>query len=63
MTYLSQKSAKITDYQCVIKKRGGAAPKRHPIALKFFWGKFFSDVIPKSQTEHELSKLLFFGTP
>ena len=63
MIYLSQESAKITNYQCANKKRGGAAPKRHPIALKFFWGKFLSDVIPKLQTEHKLSKLLFFGTP
>ena len=33
-----------------IKKGVGAAPKRHPIELKIFWGSFFSDVIPKSLT-------------
>ena len=43
-----------------IKKRNGAAPKRHPIGLKFFGGRFFSDVIPKSLMEHKLSKLVLF---
>ena len=43
-----------------IKKGGGAASKRHLIGLKFFRGSSFSDVIPKSLTEHKLSKLLFF---
>ena len=64
ITYLSQKLVKITDYQIfgvsTVKKGGGAAPKRHPIGLKFFWESFFGDVIPKSLTEHKLSKLLFF---
>ena len=43
-----------------IKKGGGAAPKHHPIGLKFLGESFYSDVIPKTLTEHKLSKLLFF---
>ena len=44
ITCLSQKLVRITDYLILgvraIKKRGGAAPKRHPIGLKFFGGRF-----------------------
>ena len=43
-----------------IKKGGGAAPQRNSIGLKLFWEIFVSDVIPKSLTEHKLSKLLLF---
>ena len=43
-----------------IKNGVGAAPKRHPIGLKFLGGSFLGDVIPKSLTEHKDSKLLIF---
>ena len=44
LTYLSQKLAKNNRFVnfgvSAIKKGGGAAPKRHPIGLKFFGGSF-----------------------
>ena len=46
-----------------IKKKGGATPKSHQIGLKIFGKSLLSDVIPKSLTEHKLSKLLFFWDP